>query len=179
MDDDSSALMVQVQQGNTGALAQLVRRHQLEAVRAAYGIVLDQDSAEDVVQRAFIALWDYAKSFDPQRPFRPWFLRIVVNQALREVRRHRRLVPLASVAEQADQQHSPEEQLAQRETYATLRQAIGALRPAQRAVIVQKYFLGLSEAEMSDVQGVPAGTIKSRLFTARQSLRQLLTGWMA
>jgi RNA polymerase sigma-70 factor (ECF subfamily) len=167
--------MRQVQLGNKGALAHLVQRHQLEAVRVAFGIVLDRDSAEELAQRAFIAAWVNARQFTLARPFRPWFFRIVVNLALKEAQRQQRLQPISSVEYQlAESAASMVALIEASETNAELYAAISNLAPAQRAVIVQRYFLGLSEAEMSDQLGVPAGTIKSRLFAARRTLRQLL-----
>lgn len=173
--DEEIKLMQQIQAGNKGALARLMQRYQLDAVRVAYGIVLDRDAAEEIAQRTFIAVWEHARQFNTERPFRPWFFRIVVNMAIKEAQRQQRLQPIASIEYQLVEKTSDLATLIETtETNAELHVAIRQLAPAQRAVVVQRYFLGLSEAEMSDELGVPPGTIKSRLFAARQSLRQLL-----
>src|SRR5262249_9417087 len=73
-----------------------------------------------------------------------------------------------------DQAQGPEELAMHAETARDLWAALGQLAPAQRAVLVQRYYLGLSEAELSDTLACPPGTVKSRLHAARRQLRLLL-----
>ncbi|HEY1012849.1 MAG TPA: RNA polymerase sigma factor [Herpetosiphonaceae bacterium] len=178
---EETTLLRQLQGGDIQALAALVQAYQVEALRLAYGIVRDRSLAEDIVQAAFLAVYDQRRQFDLARPFRPWFFRIVVNGALKAAQKHARLSPLDTPAAAGhpppaliDQERSPLDHLVAAETAAEVWAALHDLAPAQRAVLLQRYYLGLSEAEMSQRLAVPSGTIKSRLFQARKQLARLL-----
>ena len=69
--------------GDIGGLEALVRSHQTRAVRAAYLILRDRALAEDVVQAAFVRAYERIASFDEGRPFGPWFMKVVVNDAIK------------------------------------------------------------------------------------------------
>src|SRR4051812_8348621 len=141
--------------GDISGLELLVSRYQLRAVRAAYLICRDPSLAEDIVQSAFIRVYERIDTFDPTRPFAPWFLRIVSNDALKAAQRGERTVPLD------DHDHSShsfsaawstgdiEARLEAMETGAAITAAIARLSPEQRAAIVLRYYLDLSDEEMS------------------------------
>src|SRR5437867_2966684 len=81
-----------LKKGDIGGLEHLVLGYQMRAVRAAYLTTRDLALAEDIVQSAFLRVWERIEQFDAQRPFGPWFMRIVVNDALKAtVRRDRTL----------------------------------------------------------------------------------------
>lgn len=178
--------------GDLAGLDALIERYQLRAARAAYLIVRERSLAEDIVQETFVQLVGKIHQFDEGRPFAPWFLRCVVNDALKTVQRQKRQVSLdeadvtsletAQAAEWlvtslADSQPGPEAQALQAETSREVWQALEWLTPEQRAAIVQRYYLGYSEAEMSVALQRPAGTIKWLLHTARKRLRGLLAAF--
>jgi RNA polymerase sigma-70 factor (ECF subfamily) len=172
--------IARLQAGDIGGLEVLVRRYQARAVRAAYLIVRDRALAEDLAQAAFLRAYERIGQFDADRPFGPWFLRGVVNDAIKAAERGGRLVPLDDLAPGASRALAapapgPEELAERAETRESLWAALGALSPAQRAAIVQRYYLGLSEAEMADALALPPGTVKSRLHAARERLRVLLS----
>ena len=73
--------------GDIGGLELLVRRYQTKAMRAAFLITHNEDVARDVVQNAFLRVAERIEQYDRQRPFSPWFMRIVVNYALKAVQR--------------------------------------------------------------------------------------------
>src|SRR6476619_2840864 len=79
---DERGLVLRVQQGDRDAFDELARRHARRAFAIAYRILRHTQDAEDLVQDAFIAALDGIASFDPTRPFAPWFFKIVVNRAL-------------------------------------------------------------------------------------------------
>ena len=83
-----------LKQGNIAGLDVLVQKHQVEAVHAALLIVRDRVLAEDIVQNAFLQAYRKIDQFDAHRPFGPWFLRIVINAAIQEARRQKRVVSL-------------------------------------------------------------------------------------
>ncbi len=91
---DERAVVGRLKGGDIGGLEALVRTHQTRAVRAAYLGVRDRPLAEGVVQSAFVKVYEKIKSFDTQRPFAPWFMKTVVNGAIKAAKRRERAVPL-------------------------------------------------------------------------------------
>jgi RNA polymerase sigma-70 factor (ECF subfamily) len=162
-------------------------RYQVQAVRTAYLITADRGIAEDVVQAAFVRVYERIHQFDSQRTFAPWFMRIVANEALQAVRQSKRQVSLEGEDGEIDftdllPDTSPDAEIeaalesaqdgdALREA---VKEALKALSPEQRTVIVLRYYLGLSENELADQLNSPPGTIKWRLHAARKQLRVLL-----
>src|SRR5437763_1040324 len=80
--------------GNIAGLNELVKIYQVKAVHAALLIVIDQGTAEEVVQDAFLRAFQKIDQFDDRRPFGPWFLRIVVHLALKTAAKQKRTEPL-------------------------------------------------------------------------------------
>ena len=76
-----------LKRGDIGGLEALVKRHQVEAIRAAYLIVRDRALAEDIVQGAFLRAYERIGRFDADRPFGPWFMKVVANDALKAARK--------------------------------------------------------------------------------------------
>lgn len=169
-----------LKRGDAGGLEALVRRHHDRAVGAAYLVVRDRGLAEDVAQGAFVRAFEKIRGFDPERPFAPWFMRIVVNGAVEAARRRGR-VASREVADGeellvrlADPGAGPHEAAERAESRRRVWRALEQLPPAQRAAVVQRYYLGMTEAEMAEGGSSPAGTIKSRLSAARKGLSKLL-----
>lgn len=180
---DERQAIKRLRQGDINGLEELVRRYELPAVRTAYLITRDYPLAEDVVQTAFVRAYERIDQFDPQRPFGPWFLQGIVHDALKAATRQARHVPLGGPGEGDELAHidrlvnldpSAEELVEQAETREAVQAALAQLSPHQRAAIVQRYYLGLSEADMARAQHCPPGTIKWRLHAARARLRVLL-----
>jgi len=119
--------------------------------------------------------------FDDSRPFRPWFLQSVVNDSIKAVLKQKRQLSLPDDDEDAELKGvmqaagrdctEPEEVLQRRQLMDEIQSAISRLSPAQRAVIVMHYFLGISTKEMAVKMDVEAGTIRWHLSQARKRLR--------
>lgn len=178
--------IARLKQGDIEALEPLVRAYQVQAVRTAYLIVRDRALAEDLVQAAFLRAYERISLFDDSRPFAPWFLRIVLNDALKAARRSGRSVSLAASMSEAETTigdlltaatPAPDLLAENAELRQAVWDALGQLSAEQRTAIVQRYYLGMSEAEMSDREQCPPGTIKWRLHKAKQRLRSLLRPW--
>jgi RNA polymerase sigma-70 factor, ECF subfamily len=173
----------QLKSGEIAGLDVLISIYYVQAVRAAYLVLHDTVQAEDVAQASFLRAYERIAQFDTNRPFGPWFLRGVVNDARMHARKHARTVPFGSNgADDRDvfssSEPSPEELLIAAETNEAIWQVLEQLTVEQRAVIVRRYYLGLSEAEIASDLECPPGTVKSRLHTARQRLRKLLPAWL-
>lgn len=174
--------ITRLKSGDIGGLECLVRSYQVRAVRAAALITHDSALAEDIVQAAFIRAYERIHQFDETRPFGPWFLRSVVNDAVKAAARRRPVIsletpPADDSAALVDPTPGPEALIEQAETQQAVWEALAQLPPEQRAAIVLRYYLGLSEAEIASGQACAPGTVKWRLHTARDRLRALLTPW--
>ena len=174
--------IARLKQGDLDGMEPLVKRHQVQAVSAAFLIVRDSKLAEDIVQDSFLHAAERIDQFDESRPFGPWFLRSVINASIKAVRRQKRFIPLDAPNEETskvadwlmDSSPQPELILETEETRKVVWKALGELTPEQRAVIVMRYFLEMSEAEMTDELYRPLTTIRWRLKTARSQLRKIL-----
>jgi RNA polymerase sigma-70 factor (ECF subfamily) len=164
----------------------LVICYQVKAVRTAYLITRDLGLAEDVAQDSFLQAYRSINGFDSSRPFEPWFMRSVVNASVKIMQRSAKQVPLSgtsqvggevdeiTLAELASRVESVEAQVESIEIQNQIWDAMQNLSPRQRAVIVQRYFLEMSEKEMAVESGTAVGTIKWLLNAARERLRGLL-----
>ena len=137
----------------------------------------DGSDADDVVQAASERGWRAISSVDPERGFRPWFLRIVANMARNQRRawwRRRRAElrvaarPLGTISDPVDDTVTASE----RDVVVA---ALNRLAAPERLVIALRHFEQLNEQEMADVLDCPAGTVKSRLSRAMSRLRAELT----
>ncbi|MCL6431922.1 MAG: RNA polymerase sigma factor [Anaerolineae bacterium] len=172
-----------LRQGDIRGLEALVRAHELRALRAAYLIIRDRDLAEDVVADAFVRAYEQIGRFDGTRPFAPWFLRLVVNIARRRAAQRERHVPWSQADARGEMAldemlvaaaPGPEDLAGQAALREAVWEALGRLSPAERAAVVQRYYLGLTEDEMAEASGCRPGTIKWRLHVARERLRDWL-----
>ncbi len=173
-----------LKQGDLIGLEFLVNHYQAKAVHAAYLIVSEQSLAEDIVQTAFVKVAERIHQFEDSRPFAPWFFRIVVNDALKLVKKQKRSVsleeqldaPTAQLAKMlADPNPRPDKFVEQKEMRHNILKAIQSLPPDQRAAIVMFYFLEMSMADMSTKTGRPLSTVKWWLRDARKRLRGLIS----
>ena len=157
--------------GDPAGLATLVALHQDDAVRLAALITRDRQLAEDVAADAFLLAFRRIGSFDPARPFRPWFRRVVATTALKGLAARRGEVSLDDAGSLPGPDGDAAAWVAAQENRATVRWALRALPAKQRAAIVLKYYAELSEPEIARVLGVPRGTVKSRVFNGLARLR--------
>lgn len=183
---DEAEAIARLRAGDLAGLRELVRLYQVPAVHAAVLILQDRASAEDIVQNAFLKCCERIDQYDDSRPFRPWFLRMVVNDALKAAVKERRSLALSLEDEDAFRHavemldaasHEPEEILRQSELRHEINHALEKLSPHQRAVIILRYFLGFSDGEMAEELHCAPGTVRWHLSTARRRLRALLSAY--
>ncbi|RDI74519.1 sigma70-ECF: RNA polymerase sigma factor, sigma-70 family [Gaiella occulta] len=154
---DERALVRGAQAGSVAALEALFRLHWRRAYGAAYLVVHDAAAAEDIAQEALLAAIRNLDHFDRRRPFAPWLHRIVVNRAIdyaraRALRAETGLDDALAAAEHAADGFD-------RSTV----DAIAALPPEHRAVIVLRHLLDYTPGEIAELLGLPRGTVNSRL----------------
>jgi RNA polymerase sigma-70 factor, ECF subfamily len=164
--------------GDFGGLEYLMAQYQVKALRAAFLILRDQTEAEDVVQEVFLRMFQHPNYYDERRPFGPYLMRSVINAALNACRDEQKSVSLDGKLETVErliaQVASIESQVEYAQIKSELLDALGKLPPRQRAAIVQRYYLEMSEKEMAQALDAAPGTVKWLLNTARAGLRELL-----
>jgi RNA polymerase sigma-70 factor, ECF subfamily len=153
---DERAWVRGAQAGSVPDLEALFRAHWPRAHRAAYLVVQDAAAAEDIAQEAFLAAVRALDRFDRRRPFGPWLHRIVVNRAIdwaraRRLRGEGELGPSVPASESGQSAE------------LGVGEAIAALSPEHRAVIVLRYLLEYTPGEIADLLELPRGTVNSRL----------------
>ena len=175
---DDRAAIRHMKNGEIGGLEALVKRYQVRAARAAFFVTHDEALAEDIVQETFIRLYQRIRQFDETRPFEPYLMRSVIHAALNAIRQDKKVVSLdadpASVENLLAQAASVESQVEFAQLAGEIVRSLSKLSPRQRAVIVQRYYLEMSEQEMAQALEVAPGTIKWLLNTARARLQDLL-----
>jgi RNA polymerase sigma-70 factor, ECF subfamily len=168
----SDAVLVdQARNGSRDAAGALFDRHWPGAWRLAVAVTGRRDMADDVVQDAFERAFAALTRFDLSRPFSPWLHRIVVNRSLDLLRRERRLVGLDS----AGAMPAPDQSEGTAGDRALL-DAVASLNPQRRVVVVLRYGIGYSPAEIAALLELPVGTVHSRLARALEDLRDPTTG---
>lgn len=175
--DDREAVRL-MKDGEISGLEVLVNRYQVRAVRAAFFVTHDEALSEDIVQETFIRLYQRIRQFEETRPFEPYLMRSVVHAALNAIRQDKKSISLdadpATFESLMTQATTVESQVEFAQLAGEILQTLSKLSPRQRAVIVQRYYLDMSEQEMAQTLEVAPGTIKWLLNAARTRLRKLL-----
>jgi RNA polymerase sigma-70 factor (ECF subfamily) len=173
-------LVGRLKQGDARALDELFRRHREAAYGIAYRLVGNQEDALDVVQETFIHVMRGIQMFRGQSSFRTWLFRIVTHAAL-DYRRWRSLRATESIdAETAPEpagesaQRTPQDDAAARDLHGAIEKALANVSEKNRAALVLFAIEGMSYKEIGDILGISVGTVMSRIFNARQRLRELL-----
>ena len=173
---DEEELVTRAQQGDAAAYEELVRIHQGIAFRTAYLIAGSTTDAEEAAHDAFVKAYRALGRFRRGRPFRPWLLAIVANEARNRSRSARRRHALALRAAEeirpGDAAPSPEAAALGRERQNLVLTAVNRLSEEHRLVVACRYFLDLSEADTAAALGIRTGTVKSRLARALERLRE-------
>ena len=170
-------LIVKAQQGDRQTFGELVRRHREGTINVVYRMCGDANLAEDAAQEAFIRAWQHLPNYRPRSPFRNWVYRIATNAATDLIRRERETVDVDTLS-LASSDEDPEAMVERGERGERVREAVLALPPASRAVLVLREHEGLSYREIADTLGIPIGTVMSRLNYARNRLRESLAPYL-
>jgi RNA polymerase sigma-70 factor (ECF subfamily) len=177
-------LVLRALAGREDGFEELVRRYQRPIVAYVYRMVGDYDSALDLAQEVFIKVYNSLGRYRPEFKFSTWIYRIAHNAAIDHLRRqgsfrteemevagedgHLFEKPLASKAP------TPEQETERGERRAEIEVVVGQLPSAYRELIVLRHSHDLSYDEIAEVTGLPLGTVKNRIFRARECMRELL-----
>ncbi|MEZ4868288.1 MAG: sigma-70 family RNA polymerase sigma factor [Caldilineaceae bacterium] len=171
--DDFSRIIDRAQAGEVMAWRALVEQYRVPAKRVAYTILGNQEDVEDALQDAWLLATQKLEALrDPTR-FGGWFYRIVANVALRK-RQQRAAHPTDLALLEDFVQPEEEEDAPTVEHLARLPLAMQALSAKDQIVVTLHYYSGAPLATIARLLAIPAGTVKSRLYHARQVLRKEL-----
>jgi RNA polymerase sigma-70 factor (ECF subfamily) len=152
------------QRGSAPDLEALFRLHWPGAFRAAFLVVHDTAAAEDIAQESFLAAVRNLDRFDRRRPFGPWLHRIVVNRAI-DWTRARQLRAETELVDAPAPERAPA-------LDDSVLDALAALTPEHRAVIVLRHLLDYTPGEIAELLGLPRGTVNSRLRRGLDTLKE-------
>lgn len=170
-------LITKAQRGDRQAFGELVRCHRKGVINVVYRMCGDANLAEDAAQEAFIRAWQHLPNYKPRSPFRNWVYRIATNAARDVLRRERETVDIDDLA-LATSGEGPEAATEREERGERVREAVLALPPASREVLVLREYEGFSYREIAEALGIPIGTVMSRLNYARNHLRKSLAPYL-
>jgi RNA polymerase sigma-70 factor (ECF subfamily) len=171
-DMDDAMLVKMTLKGDLRAFEELVDRYQKVLYNTVLRIVQNADEAQDITQSGFVKAYEHLADYKPQHKFFSWLYRIVVNESLNALRRRKETQDIDSgmMASEKDPAQAFED--SEREEY--IDKALQLLTPENRAVVVLRHFQDLTYREIGQILDIPEKTVKSRLFTARQLLKDRL-----
>ena len=158
--------------GEADAFDEIVERYQGPLYNAIVRMGADREDARDICQRAFLKAYEHLADYDPQRRFFSWLYRVAINEAINAIKAKPHWEPLKPDME--DAHRNPEQELQVAEQDRELQYGLLQLDMKYRLALITRHFLQLSYEEMAVVLDLPEKTVKSRLFTARQLLREAL-----
>jgi RNA polymerase sigma-70 factor (ECF subfamily) len=170
--------------GDPDAFEVLFKKHSSNVAKLVYSIVKDETLVEDVAQEVFLLIHRYLPKFRAESSFKTWIYRITVNEAVRQANRAKRWTTLANqeieeVAPPAalmvyNPGPSPERVLLDGEQRVLVQEALAGLKPHHRAILSLYYLEELSIQDIARILEIPEGSVKSRLFYARDSLKKAM-----
>jgi len=177
-------LVRSVLDGDVTGFTTLVERYQSRLVNYLHRLVRDVEEAHDLAQEVFVRVYQALDRFDPQYRFSTWLFRVAQNAAIDVIRKRRlRLVPLVRPDEDGEGMHEIEvaaegpsalDRMEGAERDAKVRDAIEELPWEYRELIVLRHYGELAYEEIAETKGMPLGTVKNKLFRARQMLKAML-----
>ncbi|MCU0643871.1 MAG: sigma-70 family RNA polymerase sigma factor [bacterium] len=158
--------------GNTKEFEALIDKYQKKIFNIVYRMTDNYDDAEDITQSVFIKVYEKLNSFNPKFKFFSWLYRIALNESLNLMNQKKRLAELD--ADFITQGKSPEEIYDELELSERIQDALMEIELEHRVLIVLKHFEGFSYQEMAFMLDISEQKVKSRLFSARQVLKNVL-----
>jgi RNA polymerase sigma-70 factor (ECF subfamily) len=175
---EDGELIQQILAGDSKPFSLLVTKHQRSVFSTAYGMLGNQQDAEDVTQEVFVTAFRKLATFEGRSSFLTWLRRIAFNLAI-DLRRRKKSRGSATQFAVADdivstKESSVADSMITSETVSTVRRAIDSLPDEQRVVVVLRDLQDLDYSEIAELLSIPIGTVRSRLHRARLELKATL-----
>jgi len=175
-----SAIIEKVLGGDLQAFGTLILKHQSKLFATIMNVVKNRELAEDITQEAYLKGFDKLDTLKNHDQFYPWLKRIALNLALNHFERAKRVMDVeneedeTSYFERIPDGESPEELLVKEELKRYVRMYVEALPDKLRVVVVLREIEDMSYEEIAEMMNIPIGTVRSRLFNARQIIKDRL-----
>src|SRR5262249_12152372 len=174
-DTSDESLVALVAQGDKQALQVLFCRHNVRVYRFVLRFLNDEAAAEDMVSEVFFDVWRQADRFEHRSQVSTWLLAIARNKALSGLRRRSAEALDDEVAEFIqDPSDSPEVSMQKKQQSTVLQECLTQLSPAHREIVDLVYYHEKSVEEVAEIVGVPASTVKTRMFYARKRIGEMI-----
>ncbi|HUP45116.1 MAG TPA: sigma-70 family RNA polymerase sigma factor [Thermoanaerobaculia bacterium] len=160
-------------QGEAEAFGGILDRYERPVYNLVVRLGADREEARDICQQVFINIYQHLASYDPSRRFFSWLYRAAVNETINHMKSRRSWEPLEGQRVE-NREPDPEQALQAVEQEREIQRGLLQLEMKYRLAVIAYHFLQLSYEEAAYVLSVPERTVKSRLFTARQQLREIL-----
>ena len=168
-------LLEGISRGDRTAMHTLYSRHHVRVYRFVLRMLRDTTLAEDLVSQVFLDVWRTAGQFEGRSQVSTWLLSIARFKALTALRQRKHEdIDQDDVMDIADDADNPETSLDRSRTSAILRACVAKLSPAHREIVNLVYYHEKSVEEVASLIGIPASTVKTRMFYARKQLAELL-----
>ena len=171
-EQDDSILVKHALEGDRSGFEGLVRKYLKPIFNLALRMVNDSEQAADIAQTTFIKAYENLSTFKRDLKFFSWLYRIAINESLNVLEKQKQKDEFPAEAVSGDPM--PDEIIHVTERNEIIQQALMKLPSDQRSVIVMRHFLDFSYGQIGATLSIPEKTVKSRLFTARQKLKELL-----
>ena len=170
--DDKSIIRL-IQQGDHGAFSEIVHRHSKRFYSIAYRLLFNKHDAEDIVQEAFLRLWEKSELWNPNREakFTTWFYKVVVNLCI-DHNRKKTTVPLTEEIKTTDKTDGQEGILNKKQSQDILNRCIQELPERQQLALNLCFYEGLSNQEAADIMGVKIKALHSLIMRAKTTLKE-------
>ncbi len=172
MNDEDFKYVERCLTGDVEAFEEIIDKYRKPVFRLAIRMVKDFDDAEDIAQNVFIKVYERLGTFNPKYKFFSWLYRIAVNETINFCRKKNLIENLADNFESSG--NNPEEAFSESELSEKIQAALIRIDFSYRLPLVLRHFLSYSYKEISEILEVPEKTVKSRLFTGRQMLKDEL-----
>jgi len=173
MSEDGDTLLVErCLAGDESAFRTLVDKYQKVVFNVAYRMTNDYDASEDIAQTVFVKVFENLKGYDPRYKFFGWLYRMAINETLNYIKHERRTEELSPAL--AANGKLPDESYGEAELHKIIQDSIMDLAPDYRLLIVMRHYGNRTYKEMAETLGIPEKKVKSRIFTARHLLRDIL-----
>jgi RNA polymerase sigma-70 factor, ECF subfamily len=184
-DVDENRLLLDLKNQDEKAYRKLVSLFQVKLKNVAYGIILDAEESTDIVQDVFLKAYMGIDKFKGESTLYTWLRRITINESLNWVRKWKRRFRWqhqsidqedASGPDLISDDAGPEKTLSNRQISGLLKKGLDSLPEKARAILILKEVEGLSYDEIGELMGINKGTVSSRIFYAREKLKESLKG---
>ncbi|MGB9731444.1 MULTISPECIES: RNA polymerase sigma factor [Calditerrivibrio] len=175
-------LVDEILKGKTEVYEFLILKYQKQLFSTVFNIVKDEDLAMDIVQEAFLKAYEGLPNLRNKDQFYPWIKRIAINESLMKIDRNKRFVDMYNEDQDEDDyffnsitdETNPEKELLEEEIRRYIRKYVDSLPSKLRTVIILREVEDMSYEEIADILQIPIGTVRSRLFNARQIIKERL-----